>query len=122
MVLGLWESVEHGLQKQQFVAGHQRVDRRVLERDPDVASHVVGLFDDIEPGDPARATCRPQQRGQHSNHRALACTVWPEESEHFARLDPEVYAVDCLDCVVTGTEVPHEPFGDDGRFTTTAIH
>ncbi len=43
VVLRLRQAVEHRLEVQELAAGHQRIDRRVLQRDADVAAHVVGL-------------------------------------------------------------------------------
>ena len=114
--LGDRQAVEHGLQVQQLVAGHQRIDGRILQGDADVAAHIVGLRDDVETGDLCRAGRRPQQRRQHADDRALAGAVRAEEAEDLAVLHLEVDTVDRLHL----TEVANETLGSDGRLL--AVH
>ncbi len=41
-----------GLQANHLAAGHQRIERRLLQRDADRAAHLGGLTDDVVTGDP----------------------------------------------------------------------
>jgi hypothetical protein len=113
-VPGAGESVEDGLEAQQFGARHQRVDGGVLQRDTDVAPNGVGLVDDVVSGDRRRARRRPQQRGEHPDGGALAGAVRAEEAEDLAGLDGEIDAVDGSYGVGARSEVSDEIAGDDG--------
>jgi hypothetical protein len=103
------QAVQHSLQMQQFVTRHQRIDCRILQGNADVASHVVGLSDDVEPGDLGRPRCRLQQCGQHADDRALACSVRAEKAEDLTPVNLEVDAIDRLH----GAEMTDESRGDD---------
>ena len=46
----LLDAIQHGLKFQQLVAGHQRIDRRILQRDTDPLAHLRRRVDDVEPG------------------------------------------------------------------------
>ena len=94
---------------QQLVAGHQRIDGRVLQGHTDVAAHVVGLGDDVEAGHLGAARGRPEQGREHADDRALAGTVGAEEAEDLALPHLEIDAVDRLH----RSEVANEASGDD---------
>ena len=78
----------------QLAAGHQRVERRLLQRDPDRAAHLGRLVDDVVAGDRRPAAGRTQQRGQHPHGGRLAGAVGAEEGVDLALGDLEVDAVD----------------------------
>ena len=86
-----------GLQANHLAAGHQRIERRLLQRDADRAAHLGGLMDDVVTGDPGTAAGWPQQRRQHSHRRRLAGAVGPEKAVDLAFGDLEVNTVDRLD-------------------------
>ena len=50
------DAVQRRLEAHQLAAGHQRVERGLLERDADRAAHVAGVVDDVVAGDAWR--CR----------------------------------------------------------------
>ena len=52
--LGGAQPVQRALHAQQLAAGHQRVDRRLLQRYADRAPHRVAVADDVMPGDERR--------------------------------------------------------------------
>ena len=114
--LGDRQAVEHCLQVQQLVAGHQWIDGRILQSHADVAAHIVGLRDDIETGHLCRAGRRLQQSRQHPDDRAFSGAVRAKESEDLAVLHFEVDTVDRLH----RTEVANETLGSDGRLL--AVH
>ncbi len=74
------QTVQRRLQPDQLAAGHQRVERRLLQRDADRAPHVGGLVDHVVAGDERPAAGRPQQRRQHPHRRRLAGAVGAEEA------------------------------------------
>ena len=89
-------SIEHRLQFEKFVSGHQGVDCSVLQRNADVASYFVGLLHHVVSGDARRAAGGAQQGGEHAHRGALACTVGAEKTEDFTLVDGQVDAVDGL--------------------------
>ncbi len=107
-------AVQHGLQVEQFAAAHQGIDRRVLQGHADAAAHVVGLGDNVEPGDSCRACGRREQGGEHAHRRALACAVGPEKAEDLTFGDAEVHPVDRADGTLAAAEVAYQALGDDG--------
>ena len=67
------QAVQRALHAQQLAAGHQRVDRRLLQRDADRAPDRVGRRATTSwPATSARAGGRPQQRGEDA-HRRSSC-------------------------------------------------
>ena len=86
--------MQHRLQVEQFLAGHDRVDRGVLQRDTDSASNPVGVCDDVETGDARMAGGWFQQRHEHAHRGRLAGPVRPEKTEDLAFGDGEVDIVD----------------------------
>ena len=86
----LRKPVEGGLQPQQLAAGHQRIQRRLLEGDADLAADRRRVVDDVEAGDPRRAAGRPQQRRQHPHGGGLAGPIRAEEGEDLALGNLEV--------------------------------
>ena len=88
------QAVQRRLQADQLAAGHQRVERRLLQRDADRAADVGGVGDDVVAGDPGAAAGRAQQRGQHPHGGRLAGAVGAEEGVDLAVGDLEVDAVD----------------------------
>jgi hypothetical protein len=110
--LGAAQSVQRALHAQQLAAGHQRVDRRLLQRDADRAPHRVAVVDHVVPGDERAAGGRAQQRGEDPHHRRLSGAVGPEESVDLAFADLEVQAVDGADAAL---ELANELFDCNGR-------
>ncbi len=90
---GADQAVQRGLKANQLVAGHQRVQRGLLKRDPDRAANVSGLADHVVPGDPGAAARGAQERGQHPHRRGLACAVGTQKRIDLAGLDLEVDTV-----------------------------
>ena len=103
---------------QQLVAGHQWIDGCVLQRDTDVAAHVVGLGDDVEAGHLGAACSRPEQGREHADDGALAGTIRAEKAEDLALPHFEVDAVDRFH----RSEMADEPFGDDGGLRLIGVH
>jgi hypothetical protein len=77
--LGLRNAVQRGLKLHQLAAGHERVERGLLERDADRAADIAGLLHHVEPGHRRAAAGRPEQCGQHPNGRRLAGAVRAKE-------------------------------------------
>ena len=69
------QPVERRLQADQLAPGHQRVERRLLQRDADRAAHVGRLLDDVEARHPGAAAGRAQERGQHAHGGRLPGAV-----------------------------------------------
>ena len=80
--------------------GHVAVERRVLEDQADVATHVVALVDHVVAGHAGRARGGLDQRAQHVDRGGLAGAVGAEEAEHFAGGHLELDAADRLDLIV----------------------
>jgi hypothetical protein len=97
--------VQRALHPQQLAAGHQRVDRRLLQGDADRAPHGVGVGDDVVAGDARRPGRGPQQRREDPHGGRLARAVRPEEAVDLARRDLEVEPVDGADAAL---ELAHE--------------
>ncbi len=75
------------LHAQQLPAGHERVDRRLLERHPDRAADSVGLADHVVAGDERRAGGGSQERGEDADEGGLAGAVGAEEAVDLAGVD-----------------------------------
>ncbi len=108
----LRKPVERRLQPQQLAAGHQRVERRLLQGDADLAADGRRVVDDVEAGDPRRAAGRPQQRRQHPHGGRLAGPVRAEEGEDLALGDLEVDSGDGGDAAL---EAPLQVLDFDRR-------
>jgi hypothetical protein len=74
-----------------FWEGEVAVERRILEHQSDVASHVVALGDHVVAGDPRLAARRLGQRAQHVDRGRLAGAVGAQEAEHLTRRHLEVH-------------------------------
>ena len=97
---------------EQFGAGHERIDRGVLQCDADAATNFVRLLGDVEACDARGSRGRAQQGSEHAHRGALAGAVRPEEPEDLPLVHGEVDAVDGVHVA----EVAHEVLGDDGGF------
>jgi len=91
--LGGRQALQGRLQADQLAAGHQRVQRRFLQGDPDRGPHRPRFADDVVAGDGRPAAGRQQQRRQHPHRRRLAGAVGPEEAEDLALRDGDVDAL-----------------------------
>ena len=104
------EAMEGRLQPDQLLAGHQRIERGLLQCDADRRSDVGALGDDVVTRDPRATTGRAQQRGQHPDGGRLAGAVGTEERVDLSLGDFDVdpghgqdlvgecpLQVDCLD-------------------------
>ena len=89
--------VQRRLQVDQLAAGHQGVERGLLERDPDLAPHGARVRGDVVPRDDGPAARGRQQRGQHPHRGRLAGAVGAEEAVDLAVGDLEVDPVHRLD-------------------------
>ena len=88
-------AVQRRLQADQLAAGHQRVERRLLQRDADRArAPPAASLTTSWPATWALPAGRAQQRGQHPHRRRLAGAVRAEEAVDLALRDLEVDAVD----------------------------
>jgi hypothetical protein len=108
---GAAQPVQRALHAEQLAPGHQRVDRRLLQRDADLAPHRVGVGHDVVAGDARDAGGRPQQRREDAHRRGLAGPVRAEEPVDLALGDLEVEAVDGADAAL---ELADEPADLDG--------
>ena len=111
--LGAGEAVEGRLQADQLAAGHQRIERRLLEGDPDRPADRAGVADDVVAGDRRGAAARAQERRQHPDGGGLAGPVRAEKRVDLALGDLEVHAVDG-DHVVSEL-APKPPYLDRGH-------
>ena len=91
------QPVQRALHAQQLAAGHQRVDRRLLQGDADRPAHRVAVRHHVVPGHPRAARRRPQERGEDAHHRCLPGAVGTEEAIDLAVADLEVESVDGAD-------------------------
>ena len=110
----LRQSVENGLQIQEFAAGHEGIDGGILQRHTDGSTNFVRFLHHVESGHVCGTRRGLQQRGEHAHDGALARPVGSEQPEDLAGVHLEVDAVDGFDDVVTGSEVANQFAGDDG--------
>jgi hypothetical protein len=96
---------------EQLDAGHQGVDRSILEGNTNASAYLVGMCGDIKSGNDCSTRGRSQQGGQHAYCGALARAVWSEESKNLTVVDNEVYPIDGLYV----TEVASQAFGEYWR-------
>ena len=108
---GARQPLQGRLQPNQLAPGHQRVQRRLLQGDPDRGSHGAGLADHVVPGDGGPTGGRQQQRGQHADGGRLAGAVGTEEAEDLALGDLEVDALHGVHLVETALQT----LNDDRR-------
>ena len=92
--LGAGQRLERRLEPQVLAAGEERVERRLLERRPDLRSTFEPFRGDVEARDARRALGRRQERRQHVDGRRLPGPVRPEEPVDLAGRDGEVDPVD----------------------------
>ena len=111
--VGAAQPVQRALHAQQLAAGHQRVDRRLLQRDADLAAHRVGVVHDVVARDPRLARGRAQQRDEDADRRGLARAVGPEKAVDLALGDVEIEPVDGADVALEAADEPAD--GDGGR-------
>ena len=107
--LAAGDPVQGRLQLEQLVAGHERVDGRVLQGDADDPAHLLGLRAHVEAGHPGPALGDAQQGHQHPHQGGLARPVGPEEPEDLTLVDDEVDPVHRDDV----TEAADEALGHD---------
>jgi hypothetical protein len=88
--------VQGRLQLDELAAGHERVERRLLQRDADPAADLRGLRLDVEARDGCTAAGRAQERDQDAYRRGLAGAVGTEEAVDLPACDLEIDPVDGL--------------------------
>jgi len=71
-------------------AGEVLIDRGVLAGEPDVAAHVVRVFEDVDARDFGGAAVGAQEGGEDAHGRRLAGAIGAEQPEHGAGADIEV--------------------------------
>ena len=99
------EAVKRRLEVEQLTAGHERIDRRVLEGDADATADLGTLGGDVEAGDAGPPVRRVQQGDEHAHRGRLAGAVRPEEPEDLPRLHLQIDARHRLDIA----KPAHEP-------------
>ena len=94
------EVVEPADHLQVLLAGQVLVDRRVLPGQPDDLAYLLGMADDVDPGDRGPTGVGFEQRREDSYARGLARAVGPEEPEHRPLGYGQVKSVESMDVVV----------------------
>ena len=94
------DAVQRRLELHQLAAGHEHVERGLLQGDADALAHQVRLGGDVVAGDERAAAGRAQQRDEHPHGRRLARAVGAQEAVDLARSDLEVDAVDGLEAAL----------------------
>ena len=94
------DGVQGRLELEQLAAGHQRVERRLLERHTDLATHRAGFSDHVMTGDPCLSAGWGEERGQHPDGRGLPGAVRPQEAIDLPFRDGQVDAIDGLDAAL----------------------
>src|SRR5207248_5419532 len=69
------------------------IEGKFLAHVADALAHRVGIGADVNAIHPGAAAGQRQDAAQHLDDRGLAAAVRPEESEDFARLDPQANAI-----------------------------
>ena len=90
------DPVQRRLELDQLAAGHQQVERGLLQGDADALAHLRRLRRDVVAGDGRASAGRAQQRHEHPHGGRLAGAVGPEEAVDLSRLDLQVDADDGL--------------------------
>ncbi len=85
--------MQGALHPQELAAGHQWIDRRLLQRDADRAAHRVAFADDVVSGYQRAPGRRAQQRGEDAHDGGLAGAVWTQEAVDFPAVDVQVEPV-----------------------------
>jgi hypothetical protein len=93
------EPVQPALEAQQLVARLLGVERRLLERDADVQTHLAGVGGDVVTGDGCAARRGCQEGAEHPDGGGLPGAVGTEEAVDLALLDLEVDLVDRREAV-----------------------
>ena len=106
LALGARKSVQGRLKPDELAAGHERVERRLLERDADRLADLARLGDDVVARDLRGAARGAQERGEHADRGRLAGAVRAEEGVDLALGDVEVDAAHGLYLV---SELPFQP-------------
>jgi hypothetical protein len=75
-------------------AGEERVERRLLQCDPDQPAHLRAVLHHVEAADARRSRGRRKKRGQNVDGRRLAGAVRTEEAVDLTRGDGDVDSVD----------------------------
>ena len=83
--LALAQAVQRALQTHVLGAGEERVERRLLQRRADRATHLRALRNDIQARDARLAGGGRQQRREHEHRRRLARAVGTEETVDLTR-------------------------------------
>jgi sulfane dehydrogenase subunit SoxC len=91
--LGARERLEGSLEQKMLAAGEQRIERRLLQRGPDVAAHRGTFLDDVVAAHSCRPGGRGQERSEHKDRRRLAGAVRTEEAVDLACPDMQIDAV-----------------------------
>src|SRR4051794_13492281 len=114
------DAVQRRLELHQLTAGHQHVQRRLLQRDADPLAHEVRLGRHVVAGHERAPAGRAQQGDEHPDGGRLARAVGPEEAVHLTCGDLEIDAVDGSQ---TAFELAFEPLDLDGRHAQrTLLH
>jgi hypothetical protein len=92
--LAAGQPVQGGLEADQLAAGHQRVERRLLERHADGPAHLRWVLDHVVTGDTRGSPGGSKQRAEHSHRGRLAGAVRAEEGVDLAGGHVQVHAVD----------------------------
>ena len=106
--------MQRALHPQELAAGHQRVDRGLLERDADRAADLVGLVNHVVARDEGRAGGWAEEGGEDADEGGLAGAVGAEKAVDLAGVDLEVEVVDGADGDAGGAEVADEGGDCDG--------
>ena len=85
------------------------VQAEILRHVTDPLANSLRLGADVEPLHLRFACAERQQAGQHLDHRGLAASVGPEETEDFSRFHAEAHAIDGREVA----EASHEAFRHD---------
>ena len=96
------EAEQPPLQNEQLAPALARIEPGLLERDPDAATHRIGLAGHVHTRHLRGARGDRQQRREHAHGRRLARAVRSQEAEHLSGLDPQVDASNRLDVSRSG--------------------
>jgi hypothetical protein len=111
--------VQRRLQLDELAAGHERVERRLLECDADPAADLRRLRLDVEAGHARAPARRPQERHEHAHGGRLAGAVGAEEAVDLAGRDLEIDPVDGLQAAL---EFALQPGDLDGSYGRMLLH
>ncbi len=111
------QAVETPLQTEELAAGLLRIERHVLQRDPDAQADRLGIGADVVPGHHRSPGARAKQSTEHPDQGRLAGAVLSEEPVDLPFFDREVDSVDRVNLPVTTDQV----LGDDGKRRTSLV-